>query len=78
MNDYKYTRMLAYGEREWEWRFRVKQDKKHKSKSPGALCGPVMMMPKTESILHTQGWQQHSVYKIVKLVASVKSLRFFN
>ena len=35
MNDYKYTRMLAYGEREWEWRFWVKQDKKHKSKCPG-------------------------------------------
>lgn len=49
MNNYKYTRMLAYGEREWEWRFGIKQDKKHKNKSPGALCRPVMMMPRTES-----------------------------
>lgn len=78
MNDYKYIRMLACGEREWEWRIGIKWNKKHKSKSPGALCGPVMMMLRTDSTLHSQAWQQNNTYKIVKLVASVKSLRFFN
>lgn len=75
MNNYKYTRMLAYGERAWEWRFEIKQDKKHTNESPRALCGPVMLMPRTESALHTQGWQQHNVYKIVKFTKVYKIVK---